>query len=202
VFAEQNSFLAGRDLLVTPVTEAGQTITTVYLPGDQPWYDYWTGTKHNSNQRISTDTPLDKISVFQRAGSIIPKKERVRRSSTQMAVDPYTLVVALDSNGRAEGELYVDDGHSFDYTKGHFVHRLFKFQNNQLTSVPATNSHTKSSGFDPKTTVERIVVYGLSKAPSKVTASGKELSFLFEKGKLFIRKPDFPIASDWTISLQ
>ena len=34
--------------------------------------------------------------MYQRGGSIIPKKMRVRRSSTAMANDPYTLVVALD----------------------------------------------------------------------------------------------------------
>lgn len=36
------------------------------------------------------------IPVFQRGGSIIPKKLRVRRSSTCMEHDPYTLYVAVD----------------------------------------------------------------------------------------------------------
>lgn len=34
--------------------------------------------------------------MFQRGGSIIPKKERARRASSLMSKDPYTLVVALD----------------------------------------------------------------------------------------------------------
>lgn len=36
------------------------------------------------------------IPLFQRGGSIIPKKLRVRRSSTCMEHDPYTLYVAVD----------------------------------------------------------------------------------------------------------
>ena len=40
---------------------------------------------------------LAQIPVFLRGGSIIPKKMRVRRSSSLMANDPYTLVVALDN---------------------------------------------------------------------------------------------------------
>ena len=48
--------------------------------------------------------------VYQRGGTIIPKKERVRRSSALMRHDPYTLVVALDRAGRATGTLYIDDG--------------------------------------------------------------------------------------------
>ena len=37
------------------------------------------------------------IPVFQRGGTIIPKKLRVRRASSLMANDPYTLIVALDA---------------------------------------------------------------------------------------------------------
>ena len=42
--------------------------------------------------------------MYQRGGSIIPKKMRVRRSSTAMANDPYTLVVALDTPKSAAGK--------------------------------------------------------------------------------------------------
>jgi len=37
------------------------------------------------------------IPVFQRGGSIIPSKERVRRCSSLMTDDPYTLTIALDT---------------------------------------------------------------------------------------------------------
>lgn len=40
-----------------------------------------------------------------------------------MVNDPYTLVVALDEGGKAEGDLYLDDGHSFAFTKGEYLHR-------------------------------------------------------------------------------
>lgn len=38
------------------------------------------------------DVSEETIPAFQRAGTIIPRKDRFRRSSTQMANDPYTLV--------------------------------------------------------------------------------------------------------------
>lgn len=44
------------------------------------------------------DSPLEKIPVFMQGGSIIPKKERPRRSSSQMADDPFTIVVAADKH--------------------------------------------------------------------------------------------------------
>ena len=40
--------------------------------------------------------------------------------------DPYTLVVALDSKGCAEGDLYADDGKSFAFERGVFAHRHFR----------------------------------------------------------------------------
>lgn len=55
------------------------------------------------------------IPVYQRGGSIIPRKDRVRRASSLMREDPYTLVVALDAEGKAQGTLYMDDEHTFEY---------------------------------------------------------------------------------------
>ena len=51
--------------------------------------------------------------VFQRGGTIIPTLQRVRRSTKIMMNDPYTLIVALDADGKAKGHLYMDDGQSF-----------------------------------------------------------------------------------------
>ena len=40
--------------------------------------------------------------MFQRGGTIVPKKMRVRRASSLMRNDPYTLVVALDPRVRVD----------------------------------------------------------------------------------------------------
>lgn len=40
-----------------------------------------------------------------------------------MANDPVTLVVALDGDGKAVGDLYLDDGRSFAFAQGHYLHR-------------------------------------------------------------------------------
>jgi alpha 1,3-glucosidase len=40
-----------------------------------------------------------------------------------MARDPFMLVIALDADGSARGDLYLDDGHSFAFVKGHYLHR-------------------------------------------------------------------------------
>lgn len=43
LFAIQDQFLYGADLLVAPVIEEGATARQVVLPGDEPWRHLWTG---------------------------------------------------------------------------------------------------------------------------------------------------------------
>lgn len=62
-----------------------------------------------------TDLTLDRMLLYIRGGSIIARKDIVRRSSHSMKFDPYTIVVALDEKGEANGYLYVDDGESYEY---------------------------------------------------------------------------------------
>lgn len=61
--------------------------------------------------------------MFYRGGGIVPRRERPRRSTATMARDPFTLIVALDQDGNAHGDLYVDDGRSLAFKKGHYLHR-------------------------------------------------------------------------------
>ena len=61
-------------------------------------YDIWTGYQLDHHGEVSVPVHPDRIPVYQRGGTIIPKKERIRRSSALMANDPITLIIALDKN--------------------------------------------------------------------------------------------------------
>lgn len=64
----------------------------MYLPGGQSWYDMRTGTAYKGGVTRTIEVSEEGIPAFQRAGTIIPRKDRFRRSSRQMENDPYTLV--------------------------------------------------------------------------------------------------------------
>jgi len=204
-FAMEDQFLAGPDLLVKPVLHAGQTKTDVYLPGEEPWYDVDTfaGYSPNGGKTLTMDTPIEKMPVFQRGGSIIPRQLRVRRSSSLMVKDPYTLFVALDSKGEASGELYIDDGHSFDYQRGQFVRRKFSFSNGRLSASASTLKSPGTLAID--NTIERVVVIGLQTSPSSVIFDGSnaaiDFDFHSEQKLLVLRKPDVKVVDDWSIVL-
>jgi len=201
IFDLDDSFLVGSELLVKPVAAENQLTTSVYLPGTNTvWYDYITHKAHDGSQTITVDTPLEKIPVFVKGGSILPKKERPRRSSTQMVDDPYTIFVALDKLGSAAGKLYVDDGHSFDFKKGKFELINFNYTSSKLFSSPAHSGCDKCSHPE----VERVVVVGAPKPSKVVLVSGKdkkELSFEYiaEVKKLVVRKPAVKFNTEWHI---
>ncbi|KAK6477682.1 neutral alpha-glucosidase AB [Huso huso] len=95
-FAIDDEYMLGGALLVHPVTEEGARGVTAYLPGKgEVWYDVHTYQKHIAPQNLYIPVTMSSIPVFQRGGTIIPRKDRVRRSSECMAGDPYTLYVAL-----------------------------------------------------------------------------------------------------------
>ncbi|KAJ8338004.1 hypothetical protein SKAU_G00369700 [Synaphobranchus kaupii] len=204
-FAVDDEFLLGRDLLVHPVTEEGARGVTAYLPGSEAWYDVHTFQKQNGGQNLYIPVTMSSIPVFQRGGSIIPRKNRPRRSSSCMESDPYTFYVALSSKKTAEGELYIDDGHTFNYEKQRqFIHRRLTFANNVLSS----SNLAPDAQFSTDSWIERVVFLGAHK-PSAVTlkmADGSEspLEFEFDSGMsvLTLRKPGMNAGSDWMVLLR
>lgn len=65
-----DQYMFGPDLLVAPVTTAGQSERDVYLPAGQ-WRDAWTGEAVAGGCQIWCDAPLDRLPVFVRAGAAV-----------------------------------------------------------------------------------------------------------------------------------
>ncbi|MDE2410281.1 MAG: alpha-glucosidase [Sphingomonadales bacterium] len=68
LFAVQDQYLYGADLLVAPVIEAGATGRRVILPGDAPWRDCWTGADHAPGT-YDLPAPIGRPPVFHRPDS-------------------------------------------------------------------------------------------------------------------------------------
>ncbi|KAF0981678.1 hypothetical protein FDP41_012335 [Naegleria fowleri] len=218
-----DAFLVGSDLLVKPVVTKATSDVAVYLPKGL-WYDYETGEKFDAGRGklISVSTSLEKsIPVFQRGGSIIPTQQRLRRSSQQMANDPFTLKIALNRKGEALGTLYLDDGSSFKYKTGDYLYRQFSFSNNELKSMEGdlsnliynqkANPISSAGSRKVSNVIERIIIYGASK-PSSIsiiypstleqpTDLMTSPQFTYTDGVLTIKKPQIPLNADFTLKL-
>ncbi|ERL92990.1 neutral alpha-glucosidase AB [Dendroctonus ponderosae] len=200
-----NTVLLGDSILARPVTESGVSSVEVYLPGkvDSRWYNledfrlYLAGS-HN------IPVTLDSHVVFYKGGSIIPRKDRPRRSSTVMHNDPFTLYVALDQYQTASGTLYVDDYQSFNYRDNKSLYIIMRFESNKLT----LKRHKLSGKHTTKEWVERVVILG---PPAGVTGANLqskslgvqrlETSYDKELRYLTIRKPGVSVMENFTIEL-
>lgn len=167
---DDQMYIGSTGLLAKPVTKEGATSVSVYLADTQPYYDYFDYTTYVGAGHHTIPAPLEKIPLLMQGGHIIPRRDRPRRSSGLMKYDPFTIVVVLDKEGNAEGTLYLDDGETFEYQGGAFIHRRLSFDG----ARQALTSSTLEEGLRTvrcekylktmeKVRVEKIIVVG---APS------------------------------------
>ena len=156
----------------------------VHLPGGI-WYDYWTGERIDRGGQVGARdleirdaaTPLKPIlvspgpgdlPVYVRGGSIIPISP-LTQSTSEKPSGPLTLRVFPGDD--CQGDLYQDDGKSYDFRRGDFLRQHFTCAlaaDGSLTvNIPA-----REGRFVPWWTAFRIEVVGLKSAGSTVSAEG------------------------------
>jgi len=221
LFSVDDQYLVGSDLLVKPVVGPGITSTEVQFPTADCWYDVDTMQRMagvpsapNSSVAVTVASDIDKIPVYQRGGSIVTRKLRLRRSSHLMAMDPYTLYVALGNDGKAAGELYMDDEVTFAHErKQDYV--VASLSSSWAEGVAVQNS-VRVGNVDGEVleragerVVERIVVMGVERAPGglslfrRTSSDGTPLEFQYDSltKVLVVRKPEVTACEDFHIQI-
>ena len=113
-----DQFLFGPAFLVNPVTDAGATSRSVYLPSGTSWYDFWTGSSMHGGQTISSAAPIATMPLYVRAGSIVPIGPDLQYTGEKPA-DPIELRIYRGADGTFT--LYEDDGESYGYENGEYA---------------------------------------------------------------------------------
>ncbi|KAK2756384.1 hypothetical protein FQN54_005276 [Arachnomyces sp. PD_36] len=211
-------YIGSSGLLAKPVVTEGAESVDIYISDDEKYYDYFDYTIYQGAGKTHTiPAPLDKIPLLMQGGHIIPRKDRPRRSAGLMKWDPYTLVMVLDKNGQAEGSLYIDDGETFDFESGGYIHRRFSFSDSTLSSENIGDEGKKTAEYlksMAEVRVEKIVVVGApeewkDKTTVTVTEDGKKSEtqvtlnwFAGEAGKgayAIVKDPQVAIGNGWKI---
>jgi alpha 1,3-glucosidase len=193
-FAEvDDKAMLGSALLIAPFLDEGNASLTVDLPEGR-WYRW--GTLAEVAGKVVVQYRGGRTPVFLRGGRIVPLRRRVRRSSVLMFADPVTLVVGLDAAGKAEGEIYVDDGDTFTFSRRTFVHRRFTFDGAQLRGEALTRGEVQQ--YD--VVIEQVQIAGLARPPTTVVnRRGEALRFEWEDGILTIHRPQIPVLENFRI---
>ncbi|XP_054598752.1 sucrase-isomaltase, intestinal isoform X2 [Nothobranchius furzeri] len=160
-------FLWGKHLLISPVLDSGVERLRAYIP-DAVWYDYETmerlAVRKNYDELY---LPAEKLGLHIRGGAILPT-QRPEVTTTYSRRNPMGLIIALDDNKQAAGELFWDDGDSRDTVKsGNYIHYRFSVVHGALT-MQVTHAGYK----DPNNLkFEDITVLGVSVPPTSVTVT-------------------------------
>ncbi|CAH8849245.1 unnamed protein product [Trichobilharzia szidati] len=181
-FALEEQYMIGEALLVNPVTSQGASHVQIYFPKGT-WYHNPSFEVYTGEQLVQYPVTLSSIPTFYRGGWIIPRKERIRRSSWLMRDDPYTFIVCLDpEEPNASGYIYFDDFHSTSKLNAQF----FKIIYNRVVDPTGGNMHGgrlrlvrlplpgETSISSPTNEIvipriERIVIVGLNSTLERVT---------------------------------
>jgi len=118
-----DQFMFGPAFLVKPVTEPGASTTSLYLPQAR-WYNFWTGSQAQGSRSAEVPSPLDRMPLYVRAGSIVPMGPPIQWSAEKPA-DPIELRVYRGADG--EFTLYEDENDNYNYEKGVYATISFRW---------------------------------------------------------------------------
>jgi alpha-glucosidase len=121
-----NQYLFGPGILVAP-TESNRELLKVFLPEGE-WYDLYTGKIFTGNNEIIVESPIHRLPVFVKAGSIIPMQPVVPHTG----IKPDELILHIYCGNQSGTFLfYTDDGVTFDYQQGKFITRMIEYKANE-----------------------------------------------------------------------
>jgi len=113
-YSIDEQFLIGPAFLVSPILRENETSVDAYFAADL-WYDYHNGTiaynNYEKGEWITLYANYSEIPLHIRSGYIIPTQNPA--NTTKYArKNPFGLIVALNNDNEAIGDLFYDDGES------------------------------------------------------------------------------------------
>jgi alpha 1,3-glucosidase len=148
--------LLADSLLVVPVLNTGAGHVHVVRPPGI-WYDLYSGDR--LPEVFDRPVTMDETPVYLRGGRIVPLYETPGDVTFNTITSPLTLLIGGDENARAEGFIYLDDGVSYQYEKGVFLHRKFTLENGVVKSTKVDSKETTVPALLENCIVTAITVY-------------------------------------------
>lgn len=163
--ATDSQVLFGPSLLVTPVLEPNVTSVKGYFPSaGGKWRNVFTYEALDvpANRNVSIPAALGNINAHVRPGAALLTHAEPKYTTEESAEGPYGLLVNLNDEGKAEGDFYLDDGHTMDadYTD---------------LSVSVASGALKSSAsgkYDIPQKLASVLLLGVESKPDSVKLDG------------------------------
>ena len=159
-----------------PAGRGGRADRARGVPAREPggWFDLATGERFDGRQTVWTQTPLDRLPLFVRGGSVLPLgpvRQHTGEPAERLALHVYA------APGRHTSRLYDDAGDGWD---AGWTCRLDLEDDGAVLRLTPSVSPAKpsasetASGWRPEWAGWDVVVHGLSAAPHSVRVDGAE----------------------------
>jgi alpha-glucosidase (family GH31 glycosyl hydrolase) len=191
-------YMLGNDMLVAPVTAAGNPApASVWIPPGS-WVDYFTGASYTGPATVQLSVPLDQMPVFLRAGAILPTQPDL---ATTSAAPQDPLVVTAFPRGNGTFNLYDDQGQGFGYQSGAFA--WTRISHSQLGSRSSVTIDPAQGTFpgSPAARSWEVRLRGVDR-PGQVTINGQAVSGWSYDGSsrtLAVRTPQMSTSQAFTV---
>lgn len=137
-----DEFLFGNHILICPILEPNAKGRRMYIPRGK-WYNYWTKSLVDGGQEIWVDADIDQMPIFVKAGAIIPNYP-VQQYVGEKEITEVKLDICY-KKGSEESHLYEDAQNGYDYMKGRYSERTFKFRGKKAGIVISQHKEGKYS---------------------------------------------------------
>ena len=178
------TYFWGNDFLVTPITKAGITTTSIYFPKANNWFDFYSDEKHLAGTTENVAVSEDHIPVFVRGGSFIPMIKTIQNTS-KYSLENFDLHYYFDEKTqKSEGKLYNDNGTTPSaFEKGEYEILIFKGNLNSKISILKFNSEI-GKNFQSLDKNINLIVHNCT--AKKVTLNGISVDFKTDKNNIEI----------------
>ncbi len=180
----QNEYLFGDNLLVAPVSSQ-QKAVKVFLP-EGGWYRLSSDEYYQGNSEVTVEAPLNDLPVFIKASAILPMQSVIQNTGQQPS--PVLELHVYHGYKSSSFTYYEDDGSSYNYEKGEYYKRFFRFnpEGQKISfSKPEGSFHTKFASI-------RLILHGFKEVMS-IKANGLDLTLKLQSNGT--KAAEFPMIS-------
>lgn len=172
-----NEYMFGDDILIAPVTSPsvdGYSTVKVWLPDDNDWFEWNTGTLIKGGQELERKFTIAEYPVYIKSGAIIPMYNDIKNLKTT----PENIRFCIFPKKESATRMYEDNGNDNNYaTEYAYTNVSTKWINANTFKI---NIAAREGVYqDMKTTNKyEIMLYGVA-IPKSIIFGGKEIDYKY-----------------------
>ncbi len=175
-----DQYMLGPDILVAPVVKDGMRTRGIYLPVGAEWIDWWTGAKFESGKTHYLQTPLDRLPLFIRVGSIVPTQSVIQHTGEMPNAEVTLHVAAGIGEGKMETTtLFQDAGEGYGYRSG-------QYREIELTHKRGSIQIKRTGSFAGQK-IAAVEVHGLTARPKEILCDGNKVGFDYDPERKLLK---------------